>query len=166
MAIDKVGGVSGAGVSPSLETGKDFGRVLEGVKGPGRPGPRVATEGAPSVSAERASPERVEASRGTCRADGTGRAEAGQLEVRPGGRVDSVQSARAQQAVQVLDRVGEAQKRLDHILKLAESGKTFTPAELLAFQAHVYRASQELDMAGKVVEKATGGVKQVLQTQV
>jgi hypothetical protein len=167
MAIDKVGAVTGAGVSPAAETGKDFGRVLEGVKGQGRPGPRVATEGAPlPVSAERAAPERVEAARGSCRADGAGRAEAGQLEVRGGGRVDSVQSARAQQAVQVLDRVGEAQKRLDHILKLAESGKTFTPAELLAFQAHVYRASQELDLAGKVVEKATGGVKQVLQTQV
>ncbi|RYZ38005.1 MAG: ATP-dependent helicase HrpB, partial [Myxococcaceae bacterium] len=62
--------------------------------------------------------------------------------------------------------VGQAQQRLDHILKLAESGRTFSPSELLALQAHVYRASQELDLAGKVVEKATGGVKQVLQTQV
>ncbi len=80
--------------------------------------------------------------------------------------MDSVQSARGQQAAQVLDRVGQAQKRLDHILKLAESGRTFSPAELLALQAHVYRASQELDLAGKVVEKATSGVKQVLQTQI
>ena len=55
---------------------------------------------------------------------------------------------------------------MDHILELAESGRTFSPTELLALQAHVYRASQELDLAGKVVEKATGGVKQVLQTQV
>jgi hypothetical protein len=81
-------------------------------------------------------------------------------------RVDSVRAARSQQAVQVLDRVTEAQKRLDNILALAESGRSFSPAELLAVQAHVYRASQELDLAGKVVEKATGGVKQVLQTQV
>ncbi|WNZ60390.1 hypothetical protein QEG98_31030 [Myxococcus sp. MxC21-1] len=86
--------------------------------------------------------------------------------MKPGTRVDSVQAARAQQAAQVLDRVGQAQKRLDHILQLAQSGRSFTPAELLALQAHVYRASQELDLAGKVVEKATGGVKQVLQTQV
>ena len=78
---------------------------------------------------------------------------------------DPTLSPRAQQAVQMLERVSQAQKRLDHILALAESGRTFTPAELLAFQAHVYRASQELDLAGKVVEKATGGVKQVLQTQ-
>jgi hypothetical protein len=52
------------------------------------------------------------------------------------------------------------------VLRLAESGRCFSPAELLALQANVYRASQQLDLAGKVIEKATGGVKQVLQTQV
>ena len=66
----------------------------------------------------------------------------------------------------MLDQVQAAQSRMDHILQLAESGKAFSPAELLSLQAHVYRASQELDLAGKVVEKATNGVKQVLQTQV
>ena len=55
---------------------------------------------------------------------------------------------------------------MEQILKVAESGKSFSPAELLSLQTHVYRASQELDLAGKVVEKATGGIKQVLQTQV
>jgi hypothetical protein len=94
------------------------------------------------------------------------RATAGTAEVQAGSRVDSVRSARSQQAVQMLDRVGEAQQRLDRILELAQSGKSFTPNELIALQAHVYRASQELDLAGKVVEKATGGIKQVLQTQV
>ncbi|WP_370459053.1 hypothetical protein [Aggregicoccus sp. 17bor-14] len=78
---------------------------------------------------------------------------------RPLQREASVQAAR------LVDRVSQAQQRLDHILRLAESGKSFSAVELLAFQAHVYRASQELDLAGKVVEKATGGVKQVLQTQ-
>ncbi len=69
-------------------------------------------------------------------------------------------------AAQALDRVSQAQQRMEQVLKLAESGKAFSPAELLALQANVYRASQELDLAGKVVEKATGGIKQVLQTQV
>ena len=64
------------------------------------------------------------------------------------------------------DEVAGAQAKLDQILKMAESGRTFSPAELLAFQAHAYRASQELDLAGKVVEKATSGVKQTLNTQV
>ena len=69
-------------------------------------------------------------------------------------------------AAQTIDQLSAAQSRMDKVLELAQSGKTFTPAELLALQAQVYRASQELDLAGKVVEKATGGVKQVLQTQV
>ena len=69
-------------------------------------------------------------------------------------------------AARALDQVSAAQTRMDKVLELAQSGKTFTPAELLALQTQMYRASQELDLAGKVVEKATGGVKQVLQTQV
>ena len=70
------------------------------------------------------------------------------------------------QAAQLLNEVSSAQHKLDQILKMAESGRTFSPAELLAFQAHAYRASQELDLAGKVVEKATEGAKQTLNTQV
>ena len=165
MAIDKVGAIGGAGATPALEpSGKaHFGKVLEGVKGPAKhPGPHVASEGPPRpVQAER-----TEATRGTCKAEGVERATGGTVEVQAGARVDSVRSARSQQAVQMLDRVGEAQQRLDRILELAQSGKSFTPNELIALQAHVYRASQELDLAGKVVEKATGGIKQVLQTQV
>jgi len=68
-------------------------------------------------------------------------------------------------AAKAVDQVARAQQRLERVLALAESGKTFTPAELLGLQAQVYSASQELDLAGKVVEKATSGVKQVLQTQ-
>ena len=161
MAIDKVGSVSGAGSMPALETGKQqFGKVLEGVRGGGGgQGIPVASEGA-----QRPAPS--EAVRGTRQAQTVERALPGQAEVTPGSTVDSVQSARAQQTARALDRVSQAQKRLDHILALAESGRSFTPAELLAFQAHVYAASQQLDLAGKVVEKATGGIKQGLQTQI
>jgi hypothetical protein len=68
-------------------------------------------------------------------------------------------------AARLVDEVSAAQGRLDRVLELAQSGKAFTPAELLAMQAHVYRASQELDLAGKVVDKATGALKQVLNQQ-
>jgi hypothetical protein len=163
MAIDKVGSVGGAGATPALETGKQqFSKVLEGVRsggGGGGQGIPVAAEGT-----QRPAPS--EAVRGRQQAQTVERALPGQAEVTPGSSVDSVQSARAQQAARALDRVSQAQKRLDHILALAESGRSFTPAELLAFQAHVYAASQQLDLAGKVVEKATGGIKQVLQTQI
>ncbi len=66
----------------------------------------------------------------------------------------------------LIDDVSRAQSRMDQVLALAESGRSFSPAELLSLQAQTYRASQEIDLAGKVVEKATGGLKQVLQTQV
>lgn len=69
-------------------------------------------------------------------------------------------------ATAVVEQVTRAQQKMDELLRVAETGKTFSAAELLSLQTHVYRASQELDLAGKVVEKATGGVKQVLQTQV
>ena len=83
-----------------------------------------------------------------------------------------VQAARAPLASQLLeptkmiDQVAAAQKRMESVLELAQSGKSFTPAELISLQSQMYRASQELDLAGKVIEKATGGVKQILQTQV
>ena len=75
-------------------------------------------------------------------------------------------SERMKLAITVIGRVADAQRRMDQVLTLAQSGKSFTPAELLSLQSRVYAASQELDLAGKVVEKATGGLKQVLQTQV
>jgi hypothetical protein len=161
MAIDKVGSIGGAGATPALETGRQqFGKVLQGVRvGGGGPGIPMGAEGA-----QRPAPS--EAVRGKHQAQRVESASPGRVEVTPGSRVDSVQSARAQQAARALERVSQAQKRLDHILALAESGRTFTPAELLAFQAHVYAASQQLDLAGKVAEKATGGIKQVLQTQI
>jgi hypothetical protein len=77
-----------------------------------------------------------------------------------------LQKVEAKSPAQMLERISNAQRQMDQILKLAQSGKSFTPAELLSLQAQVCSASQELDLAGKVVEKATGGVKQVLQTQV
>jgi hypothetical protein len=165
MTLDKVGAVGGAAATSALEPSAktSFSQVWEGTKGAARPrGPPVATEGAPRAPA----PERQEVVRGACEARGRETAVAGTSEARTVGRMDSVQAAREQQAVRMLDRVGEAQQRMDHILALAESGRSFSATELMAFQAQVYRASQELDLAGKVVEKATGGVKQVLQTQV
>jgi hypothetical protein len=66
----------------------------------------------------------------------------------------------------VLQGVAEGQREMDRIIRLARSGRSFTPAELLGFQARIYRLSQELDLASKLVEKATSGVKQAMSTQV
>jgi hypothetical protein len=87
--------------------------------------------------------------------------------VEPGSRLEVAPPPAARPGgVKILNEVQRAQARLDQLLKMAESGRTFSPAELLAFQAHACRASQELDLAGKVVEKGTAAVKQTLQTQI
>ena len=65
-----------------------------------------------------------------------------------------------------LARVAAAQARMDRILALAASGRTFSPAELLSLQASVAEASQMVDLAGKVLDRVSGGVKTLLQTQV
>jgi len=70
------------------------------------------------------------------------------------------------QLTKVLSSVVSGQGKMDKIIKLATSGRTFNPTELLAIQAGVYKSSQELELTSKVVEKATDGVKQTLQTQV
>jgi hypothetical protein len=66
----------------------------------------------------------------------------------------------------LLGQVVEGQNKLDEIIKMATSGKTYGNQELLAIQASVYKFSQELELTSKVVEKATSGVKQTMQTQV
>ena len=66
----------------------------------------------------------------------------------------------------LLGQVVQGQDKLDQIIKMATSGKTYGNQELLAIQASVYKFSQELELTSKVVEKATSGVKQTMQTQV
>jgi len=77
-----------------------------------------------------------------------------------------VEKTRDTQLTKVLNSVVSGQDKMSKIIKLATSGRSFTPTELLAVQAGVYKFSQELELTSKVVEKATDGVKQTLQTQV
>lgn len=152
MAINPLGGagpagISGAGSAPKV--GEGFGKVMKAQN----QAPSTRTENAPQLvqntpTSEAKSVQQAHA--GKCRVEGA----------------KTVEQPKQVTAAKVLDQVNQAQNRMEQILKLAESGKSFSPAELLSLQTHVYRASQELDLAGKVVEKATGGVKQVLQTQV
>ena len=140
MGIDKLGPAAASG--PVQGPKQSFSEVLENA-------PRkVAEPPSPAASAP-GCPDHAVA--GTSRVGGVARAA-------PASPVDAKHLARA------VEQVQSAQAQLDHVLQLAQSGKSFTPAELLAIQARVYSASQQLDLAGKVVEKATSGVKQVLQT--
>jgi hypothetical protein len=146
--IDKIsGGIPVTPAESTTTTPGGFSKVLNGATKP------------PSQPAQLDSSKAADASRAST---GPGR---------PVGRSLVVPATKVAVAVrptttQVVGQIAESQRQLDRILRMAESGRTFTPAQLLAFQAHAYRASQEVDLAGKVVDKATGAVKQTLQTQV
>ena len=154
MAITPLTGAGPAGVSgtsSSQKIGEGFGKVMKA-----QAAPTGRTENAPTpVKNESSSVQQAKA--GKCKVDPSTSLRTSASRAEPSNQVT---------ATKVLDQVNRAQNRMEQILKMAESGKSFSPAELLSLQTHVYRASQELDLAGKVVEKATGGVKQVLQTQV
>ncbi len=137
--ISGAGGVSGPGGSA-----QKFGEVMKGQQASG--------PSAGEVTPQVLSPGQQTASPARCAAG---------VE-----RVGAPHAAASPVAASLVDRVSKAQARMEHVLQLAQSGRDFSPAELLSLQTQAYRASQELDLAGKVVEKATNGVKQVLQTQV
>ena len=71
-----------------------------------------------------------------------------------------------------LDALGDAvrsiargERFVDGAMRRAARGKELEPGQLIAIQAGVYRYTQELELASKLVDKATGAVKQTLQSQ-
>lgn len=60
--------------------------------------------------------------------------------------------------------LAQSDARVQRGLRAARRG-AMDPAELLALQAGVYRYAQEVELASKVVDKATGAVKTTLQSQ-
>jgi exonuclease VII small subunit len=66
----------------------------------------------------------------------------------------------------VVSSLEQGQLNLDKLINQAASGKQFSNGELLGLQASMYKYTQELDLTGKVVEKATSGLKDTLKTQV
>jgi hypothetical protein len=77
------------------------------------------------------------------------------------------ESSKALNQVQkFLGEVEKGQSAMDKIIQTSLSAKKMNQQELLGMQAMVYRYSQELELTSKVVEKATGGLKDTLHTQV
>jgi hypothetical protein len=65
-----------------------------------------------------------------------------------------------------LAKAAAGEARVDAILDAAARGKTFTPAELLAVQATVFRYSQTIEVLSRATDRLVGAVKQTLGTQV
>ena len=84
----------------------------------------------------------------------------------PSTRVGAAARAEKSKLANLLNDLINGQDKMTNIMNMALSGRQFSPPELLAMQAGVYRFSQELELTSKVVEKATSGIKQTMNTQV
>lgn len=81
-------------------------------------------------------------------------------------QVGQTKKTTKQRMVKMLDGLIKGQDKMGEIMDMALSGRQFSPPELLVMQASIFRFTQELELTGKVIEKATSGVKQTLNTQV
>jgi hypothetical protein len=66
----------------------------------------------------------------------------------------------------LLERTLGSEQRVDTLLAAAARGKTFSPSELLALQATVFRYSQVVEVVSRAADKLVGAVKQTMGTQV
>lgn len=74
------------------------------------------------------------------------------------------------QASQRLDKfvkgVFKDEAKINRMMRRCSRGKTLEQGELLQLQGLIYSYGQKIDLASKLVDKATGGVKQIMNTQV
>jgi len=66
----------------------------------------------------------------------------------------------------LLARALDGERRVDALLAAAARGKTFSPSELFALQATVFRYSQAVEVVSRATDKLIGAVKQTMSTQV
>jgi hypothetical protein len=67
---------------------------------------------------------------------------------------------------QFLDGMSKDEAELNDLMERCMGGADLSQKELLRVQMLVYGYAQKVDLASKVVDKATGGIKQVMNTQV
>ena len=60
----------------------------------------------------------------------------------------------------------KGQASIDKLINGGLNGANFSNTQMLSMQAGMYKYTQELELVGKVVEKATSGLKDTLKTQV
>jgi hypothetical protein len=66
----------------------------------------------------------------------------------------------------MMEGMEKGQASIDKLINGGLQGKSMSNQEMLQLQAGMYKYSQELELTGKVVEKATSGLKDTLKTQV
>jgi hypothetical protein len=75
-------------------------------------------------------------------------------------------SPAAQQIDKFVDSVGRDEAKIEAMMKRCMKGQTLAPQELLQLQAVMYGYTQKVELASKLVDKTTGGLKQIMNTQV
>jgi len=98
----------------------------------------------------------------------------------PGGRIKAVPTSSAEVKAEpkgeddgpspfarILRGLGREVDHGERVVRRAidGGGKDLGPGELLALQAGVYRYSEAVDLSAKLIDRATSGVKTVLQGQ-
>jgi hypothetical protein len=63
----------------------------------------------------------------------------------------------------VLRELDRGERFLDRIIRGARSGRDFSPGELLAIQAGVYRHTQAVEAFSKLVDSTAGCVRRTLE---
>lgn len=66
----------------------------------------------------------------------------------------------------VLKELMAGQNKMEGLMKTAMSGRPLDNQEMIGIQAGVYLFSQQMELASKTIEKATSGIKQMMNTQV
>jgi hypothetical protein len=66
----------------------------------------------------------------------------------------------------LLERAVAAENHVDTLVQAAARGKTFSPAQLLALQASVFRYSQTVEVASRVADRLVGAIKQTVGTSI
>ena len=69
-------------------------------------------------------------------------------------------TARFKDLLQDLDR---GEKFVDRVIRKAMRGRDFSPEELIAVQAGVYRHAQQMEAFSKLVDSVTGSVRRTLE---
>ena len=65
-----------------------------------------------------------------------------------------------------VDKTIEDSQKIDQSMKRLSKGANLSNAELLKMQSLMYRYTQEVDLASKIVDKTAAGFKQLMNIQV
>ena len=86
--------------------------------------------------------------------------------IQPNTKVGAAARAQRNRVADMLQGLINGQDQMNKVMNIATSGAQMSPHDLLTMQANIYRFTIEMELAGKVVEKGTGGINKIINTQV